>query len=263
MKATKSPISGALIAAGLVGLGLTGCGNNQMLEQRLGALDAEVKGMAAKQQQAEAAQAAASQEVARLKELAAQFEKASAEPSPAPAPGLSGLPELKDRALLLKSLKHLSLEKEDEIKAMVEENSAEVEGYGEPVLEMPDFFTHPYSAEVVVRIRKDGQSLAVPVPFRADWEGNWKMPDSKTVRARVVAAATGETPGPKAQPQIPNTGGGVAGVAPDPLVLPNSTQPPKPQPPPPPPPGPRMPNIPGVSGVKEIDLTGKDIFKEP
>jgi hypothetical protein len=262
MKTTKLPKSAALMAAGFLALGLSGCGNNQMLEQRLGALDAEIKGMAAKQQQAEAAQAAAQDELARLKNLADQFEKASAEPTPKAASGLSGLPELKDRALLLKSLKHLSLEKEDEIKAMVQENSAEVESYGEPVLQMPDFFTHPYSAEVVVRIRKDGQSLEVPVPFRADWDGNWQLPDSRTVKDRVVAAARGEAVGPNvsSQPQAvattanPPPGGNPAAPA-------NAQT--RPQPPPQPPPGPRMPNIPGVSNVREVDLTGKDIFKEP
>jgi hypothetical protein len=261
MKTTKLPKSAALMAAGFLALGLSGCGNNQMLEQRLGALDAEIKGMAAKQQQAEAAQAAAQDELARLKNLADQFEKASAEPTPKAATGLSGLPELKDRALLLKSLKHLSLEKEDDIKAMVQENSAEVEGYGEPILQMPDFFTHPYSAEVVVRIRKDGQSLEVPVPFRADWEGNWQLPDSRTVKDRVMIAASGGSVG--APPAGATGSGGVAaGSAPQPPPVVANT-PPKPQPPPQPPPGPRMPNIPGVSNVREVDLTGKDIFKEP
>jgi hypothetical protein len=261
MKTTKLSKSAALMAAGFLALGLSGCGNNQMLEQRLGALDAEIKGMAAKQQQAEAAQAAAQDELARLKNLADQFEKASAEPAPKAASGLSGLPELKDRALLLKSLKHLSLEKEDEIKAMVQENSAEVEGYGEPVLHMPDFFTHPYSAEVMVRIRKDGQTLEVPVPFRADWEGNWQLPDSRTVKERVMITASGGSVG---APPAGSTGSGgvAAGAAPQPPPVVANT-PPKPQPPPQPPPGPRMPNIPGVSNVREVDLTGKDIFKEP
>ena len=273
MKANILPKPGTLIAAGFLALGVSGCGNNKMLEQRLGALDADIKGMATKQQQTELALADASKEVARLRELAAQFEKASSEPAPAAAgSGLSGLPELKDRAILLKSLKHLSLEKEDEIKAMVQENSAEVEGYGEPVLQMPDFFTHPYSAEVVVRIRKDGQSIEVPVPFRADWEGNWKLPDSNTVKERVmIAASGGNVGGPPSRPTMPNVPG-VAGVreidarsapqaVPDPKAL--SAAQTKPAPPPQPPPGPRMPNIPGVSGVREIDLTGKDIFKEP
>lgn len=267
MKTTKLPKSATLIAAGLLALGFSGCGNNQMLEQRLGALDAEIKGMAAKQQQAELAQAAAQEEVARLKELAAQFEKASAEPTPAPVAtsnGLAGLPALKERAALLKSLKHLSLDKEEEIKAMVQQNSAEVEGYGEPVLQMPDFFTHPYSAEVMVRIRKDGQSIEVPVPFRADWEGNWQLPDSTTVKERVMLAASGGSVGaPSSKPTPPGVPGPRSNpqAVPDPVVLTNTQ--PKPAPPPQPPPGPRMPNIPGVSGVREIDLTGKDIFKEP
>lgn len=258
MKTTKLPKSGALLAAGFLILGVSGCGNNQMLEQRLGALDAEIKGMAAKQQQAEAALADASKEVARLRELAAQFEKASAEPAPAAASnGLAGLPALKDRAVLLKNLKHLSLDKEDEIKAMVQENSAEVEGYGEPVLQMPDFFTHPYSAEVIVRIRKDGQTLEVPVPFRADWEGNWQLPESKTVKERVMMAARGETLASQGQMQVvtkTTTDQGNQGQA---------KPAPQPPAPPQPPPGPKPPPLPiGVSGVRELDLTGKELFKE-